>query len=154
MISTYTVLLAIHILCAVIWVGGGVHAHIIGRLAMKSGDRQKMLAYTYEAEFVGNRIFAPASIILLVAGIFLVSKAGYDQSDLWIGLAYAAWITSFLIGVFYYSRSGKIRDAAIAEEGVDGPRFLANFKQTMTVNAIETGILLLVVIDMAIKPGA
>jgi len=154
MISTYTVLLAIHILCAVIWVGGGVSIHIMGRRALASGDRQRMLQFSEEANWVGTRIYAPVSLILLVVGVLLVNVRDYSHGDVWISVAYTAWLISFAIGVGYYGRAAKKRDALIAAEGIDGPGFLATYKQVMTVNTIELTILLLVVIDMAIKPGS
>ncbi len=152
-LSGYTVLLALHILCAVLWVGGGATLHAMGSLAAKSGDRDRMNQFSIDAAFIGPRLYAPLSAILLVAGIFLVDKAGYDMSAPWIGVGYAGWIISFLIGVLYYPRADKRRAAVVAAEGVGSDAFLASYRQVMHVNTIELTILLLVVVDMAIKPS-
>jgi len=153
MVSTYTVLLALHILFAVLWVGGAGTLHAIGRLAAASGDRQRMLQFSKDAEFLGPRFYAPLSLGLLVAGILLVNEVGYDQSELWIMLAYTAWLISFAIGIGYYPRVGRKRDTILATDGLESDAFLANYKQVATVSLVELTILLLVVIDMAIKPG-
>ena len=152
-LSGYTVLLALHILCAVLWVGGGATLHAMGRLAEKSGDRERMNQFAIDAAFIGPRLYAPLSGVLLIAGIFLVDKAGYDMSEPWIGVGYAGWINSFLIGVVFYARADKRRQAIIAAEGTGSDAFLANYHQVARVNMIELTILLLVVIDMAIKPS-
>lgn len=152
MLNDYTIPLAIHILAAVLWVGGGVMLHITGRLAAASGDRQRMLQFSRDADFLGPRYFAPLSLTLIVAGVILVDKAGYEMSDLWITLAFIGWGISFLIGVGYYPRAGKMQQAAVEQKGVDSPEFMALYKQVATVNLVETAILVLVVIDMVVKP--
>ena len=152
MITGYTVLLAIHILCAVLWVGGGATLHAMGRLAQKSGDRRRMNEFSQDAAFIGPRFYAPLSLALLVAGIFLVDKAGADMSDLWVTLGFTGWIASFLIGVLYYPRAGRRREEIVASEGLDSPAFLDSYRQVANVNLIEMTILILVVIDMALKP--
>lgn len=152
MVTNYTVLLALHIVFAVLWVGGGVTLHILGRLALASGDRQRMLQFSRDAEWIGPRFYAPLSIGLIVAGVLLVSEAGYDQSDLWVTFAYAGWLASFLIGVLYYPRAAKRRDAVVEAEGLESDAFLDSYKQVINVDLFELAILLLIVVDMAIKP--
>ena len=88
-----------------------------------------------------------------MSDFLLVSERGYEQSQLWITLAYIGWFTSFLIGILYYSRKGKQLDEIVAGEGIESDAFLANYNAVANVNTFELGILLLVVIDMAVKPG-
>lgn len=152
-ITTYKLLLAVHILAAVLWVGGGATLHVMGRLARKSGDRQRMNQFSIDAAYIGPRLYAPLSIILLLVGFPLVDKAGYDMSDTFISIAFAGWIASFLIGILYYSRADKKRAAIVETEGVDSDAFLASYDQVARVNSIELLILVLVVLDMALKPG-
>ncbi len=66
----YEFLLTVHVLAAVIWVGGGVMMHIFGRLATKDGPEHQ-LAFTQHSIRLGNIIFAPLAVILLVAGVLL-----------------------------------------------------------------------------------
>ncbi len=153
MVSTYTVLLALHLLCAVLWVGGSGTLHAMGRIAQKSGDRQRMLQFSKDAEFIGPRLYAPLSLGLLIFGVLLVNNVGYDHSDLWITLAYVGWLSSFVIGVGFYPRAARKRDAILADEGLESDKFLENYVQTATISMVEMTILLLVVVDMAIKPG-
>jgi len=152
-VTAYKLLLAVHILAAVLWVGGGATLHVMGRIAQKSGDRERMNQFSIDAAYIGPRLYAPLSIILLLVGFPLVNKAGYDMSDAFIGIAFAGWIASFLIGILYYSRADKKRAAIVASEGVESDAFLASYQQVAMVNSIELLILVLVVLDMAIKPG-
>ena len=59
----YEFLLTVHVLCAVIWVGGAVMMHIFGRLATKDGPEQQ-LAFTQHSIRLGNIIIAPLAVIL------------------------------------------------------------------------------------------
>ena len=148
-----SILLAVHILAAVLWVGGGATLHAMGRLASKSGDRERMNQFSKDAAFIGPRFYAPLSAVLLIAGIFLVDKAGYEMSDAFVSIGFTGWIISFLVGVIYYARADKRREAIVASEGVQSDAFLASYAQVAKVNMIELTILLLVVIDMTLKPG-
>ena len=154
MFTTYTVLLTLHIVAAVLWVGGGVTLHLMGRLAARSGDRDRMLAFSRDGDIVGPRFYAPLSLVLIVAGFLLVDEVNGDLSDTWIALGLAGWFASFLIGVLYYPRAGKRREAIVAAEGAGSDAFLAVYRQIMSVNLIEIAILVLVVADMTLKPGS
>ena len=149
----YDFLLTIHVLAAVIWVGGGTAMHILGRRVLKRGDNQAIYEFSKEINIVGLRLYAPVSLILLVAGIFLVNEAGYDFSDTWITLGFLGWIVSFLVGIGYYGPQDKKLQKLVAEKGETDPGVQQNVKQALMVNQVELLILFLVVIDMTTKPG-
>jgi uncharacterized membrane protein len=152
--SMYELWLAVHILCAVLWVGGGVSVHILGRWTMKSGAAERMIAFNHDALKLGNRFYAPLAIVLIIAGIGLVEEVGYAYSDLWITLGFLGWFFSLVVGIGYYPRQGRRIDAAIASEGPSSGAAVDGIRQVLLVNSIEILVLVLVVIDMAIKPGA
>jgi uncharacterized membrane protein len=145
-------LLAVHVLCAVVWVGGGVTMHIFGRLATKEGP-ERQLAFTEQSIQIGNRLYAPLSVILLIAGVLLVDELGYGYGDLWITVGFLGFLTSFVVGVGYYARAGKQYAELSASQGPGSPAAEAIYRRTATVNMVEITVLLLVVIDMAVKPG-
>ena len=149
----YEFLLTIHILAAVIWVGGGIAMHILGRRVLKRNDPQEIYKFSAEVNTVAMRLYAPMSLILLVAGILLVNEAGYEFSQLWITLAFIGWGFSFLVGVGYYGPQDKKLQALVAAEGSTAPGVVANVRQALMVNSIEILILVLVVVDMTVKPG-
>lgn len=149
----YDFLLAVHLLAAVMWVGGGVTLHLMGRLATAAGG-ERLVAYTREANTIGPRLYAPLSLLLLTAGILLVDEAGYEFSQAWISIALAGWLVSFALGVGFYPGQQKKLEEIVASEGPDAPRVMQVYDRVQNVNLAELGILLLVVVDMAVKPGA
>jgi uncharacterized membrane protein len=149
----YDLLLTIHVLAAVIWVGGGTAMHILARRVLKRGDNEEIYKFSKEVNTVALRLYAPTSVVLLIAGILLVNEANYDFGDLWITLGFLGWIFSFVVGVAYYGPQDKRLQALVAEKGQNDPGVRQNVKQAITVNQVEMLILFLVVVDMTTKPG-
>jgi uncharacterized membrane protein len=149
----YEFLLTVHVLAAVIWVGGGIAMHILGRRVLKRGNPQEIFEFSKEINTVALRLYAPMSLILLIAGILLVNEAGYEFSQLWITLAFIGWAFSFIVGIGYYGPQDKKLQALVAADGPTATGIVENVKQALFVNQIEQLILILVVIDMTTKPG-
>ena len=149
----YEFLLTIHVLAAVIWVGGGTAMHILGRRVLKRGNPKEIYEFSAEVNTVAMRLYAPTSLILLIAGIFLVNEAGYEFSQLWITLAFIGWAFSFLVGIGYYGPQDKKLQALVKDKGENDPGVAQNVRQALMVNQVELLILFLVVVDMTTKPG-
>lgn len=116
----YEFLLSVHLLAAVLWVGGGVSVFIFARFA-KSAGGQRLLDFSREANLIGPRFYAPLSLILLVAGFLLIDEAGYDFSQTWISLGLAGWFLSFVVGVAFYGPQQKRLEEAAATEAPTDP---------------------------------
>ncbi len=149
----YEFLLTVHVLAAVVWVGGGIAMHILGRRTLKRGDNEEILAFSKEINIVAMRLYAPVSLILLVAGILLVNEAGYEFDQLWISLGFLGWIFSFVVGVGYYGPQDKRLHQLVAVEGPTAPGVVENVRRALLVNSVEILILVLVIVDMTTKPG-
>jgi uncharacterized membrane protein len=149
----YELLLTIHVLAAVIWVGGGLAMHILGRRALRRGDPQEIFEFSKEINTVAPRLYAPTALVLLIAGVLLVNEAGYEFSQLWITLAFIGWAFSFVVGIGYYGPQDKKLQALVAADGPTATGVVENVRQALFVNQIEQLILILVVIDMTVKPG-
>jgi uncharacterized membrane protein len=149
----YDLLLTIHVLAAVVWVGGGLAMHILGRRVLKRGDSTEIYEFSKEINHVSLRLYAPTSLILLVAGILLVNEAGYDFDQLWITLGFVGWLISFVVGVGYYGPQDKRLQKLVAADGPNATGVVTNVRQALLVNSVEQAILFLIVIDMTTKPG-
>jgi uncharacterized membrane protein len=150
----YELWLAIHILCAVIWVGGGVSVHVLGRWTQKRGDPDQIVAFNRDAMMIWNVFYTPLAVILLIAGVLLIEEVGYSYGDLWITLGLTGWLVSLVLAVGFYAGQRRKVEAAVQAGGPTAPDAQAGIRRILLVNSIEILILLLVVIDMAVKPGA
>jgi uncharacterized membrane protein len=152
-VSWYEFLLFVHIVGAVVWIGGGSVMHIIGRRALASDDGQRIHDVSKEINHIAMRLYPPVSLLLLVAGILLVDEVGADFGDTWIVLGLAGWLFSFVVGVGYYGPQDKRLQALVAERGPTDPGVAANIRAALNVNVVELTILFLVILDMVVKPG-
>jgi uncharacterized membrane protein len=150
----YELLLAIHILAAVIWVGGATSLQVLAVRAMGSGDPVRMATFAGEAEWVGKRVFMPTSVVVLLAGIALVLEGGWGFDQLWILIGLGGIAFSIVTGAgFLGPESGRLQ-ALLETRTFEDPEVQSRLDRIFKISRIELGVLLLIVIDMAIKPGA
>ncbi|HYH59784.1 MAG TPA: DUF2269 family protein [Thermoleophilaceae bacterium] len=145
-------LLTIHVLAAVLWVGGSAALLTLGYY-LRGRDINTRVEYTRWTEWLGPRLFAPMSIAVIVAGHLLVNEIGYDFDQTWLMLGQIGWLLSFLIGIGFYPREGKKREKLIEQHGIEHESVNASINRVLTVASIDTLIVVLVVVDMTTKPG-
>ena len=145
-------LLTIHVLAAVIWVGGSVLMLVMG-FYLRGRDLPTRVEYTRWTEWVAPRLIAPASIAVIIAGPLLVSEIGYEMNEPWLHVGFFGWFLSFIIGVAFYPREGKKRERLIEKHDIRHETVAASVDRVLKVAAIDTLIVVLVVIDMTTKPG-
>jgi uncharacterized membrane protein len=152
--SSYELLLFVHILAAVVWIGGALSLQVLAIRAERSPDGGRVANIATEAEWVGSRIFLPASIVLLLAGIGLTLEGDWGFTTLWVLLGLIAYGLSALTGsLFLGPESGRI-GKLIAEVGPQDPEVIARIKRIFLVSRIELVVLLFIVFDMTVKPGS
>jgi uncharacterized membrane protein len=145
-------LLTAHVLAAVIWVGGSVLLLALGYY-LRSRDINTRVEYTRWTEWLGPRIFAPMSIVVIVAGHLLVNEYDLDFDQTWLMLGQVGWLLSFIIGIGFYPREGKKRERLVEQDGIEHESVAASINRVLTVATVDTLIVVLVVIDMTTKPG-
>ncbi len=147
------VLIAVHVLAAVTWVGGGITLQAFGRRILASGDGGRMAGFMKDVDFVGQRLYLTASLLLLGSGIWLVSRDVFELQP-WVWFGIAVFTYSFIAGAFFAGpESGRIAKL-IEAEGPDAPDVRRRIRRLLNVSTVEALLLILVVIDMAVKPGA
>ena len=145
-------LLTIHVLAAVLWVGGSAVLLALGYY-LRGRDVATRAEYTRWTEWLGPRFFAPLSVAVIISGPLLVEEIGYEFDQLWLHLAFLGWFLSFAIGVGFYPREGKRREGLIEQNGIGHESVAASVNRVMRVATVDTLIVVLVVIDMTTKPG-
>ncbi|HEX8742382.1 MAG TPA: DUF2269 family protein [Thermoleophilaceae bacterium] len=150
--TLYEFLLTVHILAAIVWLGGSWMLLMLG-LSLRGADTQRRVDFTRMTEKIPSIVFAVASIILILAGTWLVDEAGFDYSDAWVTIGYTGWFISFLFGVGFYGREGKRRERIIESEGIESPAVSASLNRVLAVAAVDSLLITLVVVDMTTKPG-
>lgn len=149
------ILKTIHVLAAVVWVGGAAASQFYAIRIQRSGDPARLAAFGKDAEWVGMRVFMPASILVLLLGIWMVVRVEfYAFGDAWILIGLGGILFSALVGsLFLGPESGRL-GKLIEAEGPENPEVQRRMSRLYLVSRIELAILLLVVVDMVVRPGS
>lgn len=154
-LDTFELLKTVHVLAAVIWVGGAVTVQVFAIRATSSGDPMKLVELGPNLEWIGTRIFTPASLIVLAMGIWMViDRPDIGFGDEWILIGLAGITFSALVGTFFLGpESGRI-GRLIEERGPTNEEVPRRMRRIFLISRIELAVLLIVVVDMVVRPGA
>jgi uncharacterized membrane protein len=150
--SWYAAFMAVHVTAVVIWIGGGALLTLFGLLAERSSDGEQLVAIARMAAFAGERIFAPAGLVVVAMGIAMVLDAHLGFGHFWIIFGLLGFLATFLIGVGVLAPASKKVSALIAERGPSDPEVQAQINRLLLIARADIAMLLLVVVDMVTKP--
>lgn len=150
--TLYELLLFVHVLAAATWVGGAVMLKVQSARALKS-DPNRAAELALETERVGTTVLMPASIALLVAGLWLVFEGDWGFGPLWIKLGLGIYLVSAVAGAVFlgplYKQVGELR----AERGPGDAEVTARLERISTLSWIDLTLLVAAVFVMTVKPG-
>jgi uncharacterized membrane protein len=152
--DTYKWLLAFHILFAVVWVGSNTSIQIFVIRAMRAGP-DRIAYFAGEIEWYGTRVLIPSSLALVVLGFILLNQSdgAFDLGQGWVTFGFIVWLFSFIVGAtFLGPESGRLGRLA-EERSPEDPEYQRRIKRIFLVSRIELLLLILVVLDMTVKPG-
>jgi uncharacterized membrane protein len=148
----YTFFKSVHVLAAVIWVGGAAMIQFYAFRVLRTDDGPRQAAFAKDTEVIAMRVISPTSLILFLAAIGLMVNGHWAWGQNWVTLGLVAFGLSFLIGVgFLGPESGRI-SKTIAAEGPDSPAAQARIRRILAVSRAELVVLLTVIWNMVVKP--
>jgi uncharacterized membrane protein len=151
--SLYDWLMFLHILAAMVWVGGLAALAAFGRYVLRGGDHESVARFVGSLRVVGPIMLAPAAVLVLVLGIWMVlDEQAWSFGQTWVWLALALLVAAVLVGAVFLSRSALAAERAVAA----GDHDRAAHQLARWTWGIGLILLLLVVAtwDMVFKPGA
>jgi uncharacterized membrane protein len=149
----YEVLLYVHIVCAVIWVGGGFFAQLLALRVQRSTDPSDLPKFGRNVEFLGQRVFLPAAILLFIAGAAMVAQR-WAFGDLWVSISMGLWLLSALAGALYIGPRTKKVSELFESEGPTSTAARALLDKVFLVSRLELVSFALIIALMVFKPGA
>ena len=148
----YTGFKTIHVLFVVIWIGGGMAITILGLRAERAGSGAEVATIARQAAFMGERVFAPAAVVVVASGIGMVSNASLGFDHFWIEFGLLGFLSTFVIGVAVLMPRAKKLVALLDARGPDDPEAQAAVSSILLIARADMAVLLLVIIDMVAKP--
>ena len=143
-----------HVLVAVLWVGGGATLALLALMTLRMNDPIRVAQFAHQAGKVGERLYTPASLLVLLFGIGLMTndQSPWDWDMTFVQIALAGWALTFLVGFFYIRPTAAKLAKAIEERGPTDPEAQRHIKNILVVTRIDILILLFIVFDMTAKP--
>ena len=151
--TRYELLLFLHVLAAVVWIGGGFMVLALVARAGRTDDTALLQKLAESSGWLAQRIFIPASLLVLLLGIALTWDGPWSFGDLWIVLGLAGYAVSFLAGILFLEPEGKRIAAAMAAHGPASPQAAHHIGRINAVQRMEMVILILVIAVMVLKPS-
>jgi uncharacterized membrane protein len=148
----YLVFKTIHVVAAVVWVGGGSIITLLAWRASRAKDTVQLLQIGKQAEWLSTRVFVPASLTVLVMGIILMHKGNWGYDHFWTLFGLVGWAVSFVLGAaFLGPQAGKL-GRAMETHGPDDPVVAARLDVIINVARADAVLVLLIAADMVAKP--
>ena len=102
MVTLYGVLLFLHVLGAILWIGAHSSSIALRLLAVRSGDRARAIATVVDTDRLGLYLIAPGVLLVLGSGFGLVHEGRWGYDHFWIQLGLAGFVVSNdIAGAFY-----------------------------------------------------
>jgi len=150
----YSLFKWVHVTFAMVWIGGGVLLTILAIRAQRETDPSKVVVVAQQAAFAGEKIFAPAGLVVFLMGIAMMINTDIGWSQFWIVAGIIGYASTFITGVAVLSPMAKKIDASAQANGPDHPTTLALIDRILLLVRFDLAVLLLVVADMVMKPFA
>jgi uncharacterized membrane protein len=142
----------IHVSVAVFWVGGGILLTVLALRAERSGNAHELATIARQAAFVGEKLFAPAGLLVLAMGITMVINQHLSWGTFWVDAGLVGYASTFVTGIAVLSPLAKKVAALLDEKGPEAMETQSAIKRILLVARFDVGVLLLVVADMLMKP--
>jgi len=150
----YALFKAVHVLFAVIWVGGGVSIMIHAIRAQSTRDPDGIVTVAKQAAFMGEKVFAPLGLVTFLMGIAMMINTNWGWGHFWVVAGLIGYAATFIVGVAVLSPLAKKIDQSAEQNGPTHPETLALIDRIMLIARFDVAVLMLVVLDMVTKPFA
>jgi uncharacterized membrane protein len=150
----YALFKAVHVIFAVIWIGGGFVLTLLGIIAERKNDPNEIAVVARQAATVGLKVFAPAGLIVFLMGIAMMLNTNWGWGKFWIVAGLIGYATTFLTGLLVLDPLAKRIDASVQANGATHPETIALVKRILLIVRFDMALLFLVVADMVTKPFA
>jgi uncharacterized membrane protein len=142
----------VHVVGAVVWVGGGFTLMILAMRAERLQVPLEMATIARQAAFVGERVLAPVGALVFLMGIAMVINLHWGWGTTWIVIGLVGYVITFLTGLLVLGPQAKRIGNLIETKGAEAAETQAAIRRILLVGRLDIGVLPLVVADMILKP--
>ena len=148
----YTILKFVHVASIAVWFGGVVTLVMLNRLIVASGDDSLVKGLGRMAGAISMRLFGPAMLVAVIAGIGMVQVGDLSFGSLWIIWGIVGTVVSFVLGGVLTGGTARRLGEQIAKGQIDAAGIAATQKRLLTYALLNILMLLSIVWAMVAKP--
>jgi hypothetical protein len=143
----------VHVGVAIFWVGGGLLITVLAMRAERAESPEELLGIARQAAFAGEKLFAPASGVVLAMGIAMViNSPAIGFGDTWVDIGLAGFAITTVTGIGVLSPLAKKIVSLSETHGPTAPATQEAIKKILLIARVDVAMLLVVVFDMLMKP--
>jgi uncharacterized membrane protein len=148
----YALFKTVHVTFAIVWIGGGFLLTLLGIIAEQKDDPGEIAIVARQAAFAGERVFAPAGLVVFLMGIAMMINTDWGWGKFWVVAGLVGYATTFITGVAVLSPLAKKVGASVEANGPTHPETTELVRRILLIVRFDMALLLLVVADMITKP--
>jgi uncharacterized membrane protein len=150
--SEYNLLKFLHVVAAVVWIGGVAALAVLNARVARQRDAAVLAVTARESAFYGRLVVGPAMGIVLLAGFGMAGLAGIRITTVWIMCGLVGLVGSAMIGGLATTRAGTELSTLAASPSRDESRMRV-LQRRLGALAVANLLLLFSVIGaMVYKP--
>jgi uncharacterized membrane protein len=148
----YTLFKFLHIVGAIVWIGGVIAVNVLSVRIAREQEGAALAALSRQSRFYGVAVIGPAAGLTLIAGIVMIATSGLG-APLWVIWGFAALVVSMGLGATLIRRYGEELAAITATAKPDASQVQALQQRLATLNTVNVLVLLSAVAAMVFKPA-
>jgi uncharacterized membrane protein len=148
----YALFKSVHVLFAVVWIGGGALLTILALAAERKEDPMEMVTVARQAAFVGEKVFAPAGLVVFLMGVAMMLNTNWGWGRFWIVAGLLGYAITFVTGIAVLSPLAKKIERSAEQNGPTAPVTMALINRILVIARVDIAVLFLVIADMVTKP--
>lgn len=147
----YLLLKLVHVMGAIVWVGGASILTLLCAVLDRRGDDQATLTGVSYVALLGNRVFAPMGLGVILSGLVLAWLGGYGVAA-WTVLAVAVVACTFALGALVLGPTCERTVTLWAETG-DTAAAIGSGRRVLRLVKLDLGGQFAIIALMVLKPG-
>jgi len=153
--AMYQLLLVVHVLAGIAWVGGGLTNQLAIQQARRSGGAVEVDAQMVSLAWMEKLIYIPAPVVVLLSGVTMVAvQDAWSFSQPWVYLALTLIVVAGILGGAVGGRLERRVEELRADGLVESPEFAQTLTKVLNSGWLELVLMIALVFLMVYKPGA